>query len=306
MVVRSRDGALSSFPVVQTIHKDNICWTTEAPPRVPLASQAASQAVAEQAVRHLEGEWDMCVCVGGGGGGRAWRRRGGGGKAPVGGQLRGSGWWWLARPAAHTGSSPPGLPSCVLVAAGAGVFGVETFLLPDGSVLLNEVAPRPHNRWATEGLLSVSPQRGASISACAPGMPAPVCPTLARSALGGTAHLMLARCALPPRLLPLHAAATTPSRPAPAPSLKRTCALCWAGPWATPACASAPRSCSTYWGRLRGRRASARRMSSWDGRTLRPAPACTGASRCRRCCRAAAAAGAAAAAAELFGRWCCC
>ncbi|PSC69680.1 phosphoribosylaminoimidazole chloroplastic [Micractinium conductrix] len=82
MVVRSRDGALSSFPVVQTIHKDNICWTTEAPPRVPLASQAASQAVAEQAVRHLEG---------------------------------------------------------------AGVFGVETFLLPDGSVLLNEVAPRPHN-----------------------------------------------------------------------------------------------------------------------------------------------------------------
>jgi hypothetical protein len=29
--------------------------------------------------------------------------------------------------------------------AGAGVFGVETFLLPDGRVLLNEVAPRPHN-----------------------------------------------------------------------------------------------------------------------------------------------------------------
>ena len=28
---------------------------------------------------------------------------------------------------------------------GAGVFGVEMFLLPDGSVLLNEVAPRPHN-----------------------------------------------------------------------------------------------------------------------------------------------------------------
>jgi phosphoribosylaminoimidazole carboxylase len=28
---------------------------------------------------------------------------------------------------------------------GAGVFGVELFLLPDGQVLLNEVAPRPHN-----------------------------------------------------------------------------------------------------------------------------------------------------------------
>ena len=27
----------------------------------------------------------------------------------------------------------------------SGVFGVELFLLEDGSVLLNEVAPRPHN-----------------------------------------------------------------------------------------------------------------------------------------------------------------
>lgn len=31
---------------------------------------------------------------------------------------------------------------------GAGIFGVEMFLLADGSVLLNEVAPRPHNRCA--------------------------------------------------------------------------------------------------------------------------------------------------------------
>src|SRR5258708_17920657 len=28
---------------------------------------------------------------------------------------------------------------------GAGIFGVELFLLPDGSALLNEIAPRPHN-----------------------------------------------------------------------------------------------------------------------------------------------------------------
>lgn len=82
MVVRSRDGSLASFPVVQTIHKDNICWTTETPARVPAGAQRAAQAVAEQAVATLEG---------------------------------------------------------------AGVFGVETFLLPDGSILLNEVAPRPHN-----------------------------------------------------------------------------------------------------------------------------------------------------------------
>lgn len=31
------------------------------------------------------------------------------------------------------------------VFAGAGVFGVEMFLLADGALLLNEVAPRPHN-----------------------------------------------------------------------------------------------------------------------------------------------------------------
>merc|ERR1719238_1482532 len=29
--------------------------------------------------------------------------------------------------------------------SGGGVFGVELFLLPDGSVLYNEIAPRPHN-----------------------------------------------------------------------------------------------------------------------------------------------------------------
>lgn len=28
---------------------------------------------------------------------------------------------------------------------GAGVFGVEMFLLADGTLLLNEIAPRPHN-----------------------------------------------------------------------------------------------------------------------------------------------------------------
>ncbi len=33
----------------------------------------------------------------------------------------------------------------VILGAGAGVFGVEMFLLEDGGLLLNEVAPRPHN-----------------------------------------------------------------------------------------------------------------------------------------------------------------
>ena len=31
------------------------------------------------------------------------------------------------------------------MALGAGVFGVEMFLLADGNILLNEIAPRPHN-----------------------------------------------------------------------------------------------------------------------------------------------------------------
>lgn len=82
MVVRSRGGEVKSFPVVQTIHKDNICLTTEAPACVPKGIQETARRAAEQAVACLKG---------------------------------------------------------------AGVFGVELFLLKDGTVLLNEVAPRPHN-----------------------------------------------------------------------------------------------------------------------------------------------------------------
>ena len=82
MVVRSRNGSVTSFPVVQTIHKNNICHTTEAPACIPKEIQQAALQAAERAVSCLKG---------------------------------------------------------------AGVFGVELFLLNDGSVLLNEVAPRPHN-----------------------------------------------------------------------------------------------------------------------------------------------------------------
>ena len=82
MVVRSRDGSVKSFPVVQTIHKDNICHTTEAPACIPPHVADDAQRAAEAAVACLEG---------------------------------------------------------------AGVFGVELFLLSDGTILLNEVAPRPHN-----------------------------------------------------------------------------------------------------------------------------------------------------------------
>ena len=56
MVARSRNGEIKAFPVVETIHKDNICHTTEAPARVPHQVQLNAQQVASQAVACLEGE----------------------------------------------------------------------------------------------------------------------------------------------------------------------------------------------------------------------------------------------------------
>lgn len=82
MVVRSRDGTTSAYPVVETVHKNNICHVTETPADVPPAVRERAAQVAEQAVACLYG---------------------------------------------------------------AGIFGVEMFVMPDGAVLLNEVAPRPHN-----------------------------------------------------------------------------------------------------------------------------------------------------------------
>jgi len=82
MVGRDRAGATVAFPVVETVHRDSICWVTEAPADVPEGSRTAAAAMAQAAVAALDG---------------------------------------------------------------AGVFGCEMFLLPDGGLLLNEVAPRPHN-----------------------------------------------------------------------------------------------------------------------------------------------------------------
>ncbi|MCO5588739.1 hypothetical protein L7F22_042698 [Adiantum nelumboides] len=82
MVVRGRDNTLQCFPTVETVHKNNICHIVEAPAQISRLLSDAATALAEKAVRSLQG---------------------------------------------------------------AGVFGVELFLLADGQVLLNEVAPRPHN-----------------------------------------------------------------------------------------------------------------------------------------------------------------
>ena len=82
MVARARDGTVQPFPVVETIHRDSVCWVTEAPADVPQTVSDAATRVALTAVASLDG---------------------------------------------------------------AGVFGVELFASTDGTVLLNEVAPRPHN-----------------------------------------------------------------------------------------------------------------------------------------------------------------
>ncbi|KAM0833444.1 hypothetical protein ACQ4PT_064257 [Festuca glaucescens] len=82
IVARSRDGCTVCYPVVETIHKDNICHIVEAPAEIPEKMKKLATSVAEKAIKSLEG---------------------------------------------------------------AGVFAVELFLTNDNQVLLNEVAPRPHN-----------------------------------------------------------------------------------------------------------------------------------------------------------------
>ncbi|RLM91502.1 phosphoribosylaminoimidazole carboxylase, chloroplastic [Panicum miliaceum] len=82
IVARSRDGSTVCYPVVETIHKDNICHIVEAPAEVSAKIKKSATDVAEKAIKSLEG---------------------------------------------------------------AGVFAVELFLTEDDEILLNEVAPRPHN-----------------------------------------------------------------------------------------------------------------------------------------------------------------
>ncbi|WCJ43853.1 phosphoribosylaminoimidazole carboxylase putative / AIR carboxylase putative [Euphorbia peplus] len=82
IVARGRDNSILCYPVVETIHKENICHIVKAPADVPWNIKKLATDVAYKAVESLEG---------------------------------------------------------------AGVFAVELFLTSDGQILLNEVAPRPHN-----------------------------------------------------------------------------------------------------------------------------------------------------------------
>ncbi|CAN0892839.1 Phosphoribosylaminoimidazole carboxylase, chloroplastic (Fragment) [Linum grandiflorum] len=82
IVARGRDGSIVCYPVVETLHRENICHIVKAPAVVPWKIRQLATDVARKAVSSLEG---------------------------------------------------------------AGVFAVELFLTNDGQILLNEVAPRPHN-----------------------------------------------------------------------------------------------------------------------------------------------------------------
>ncbi|KAF7805215.1 Phosphoribosylaminoimidazole carboxylase, chloroplastic [Senna tora] len=82
IVARGRDNSISCYPVVETIHRDNICHIVKAPANVKWKIMERATEVAYKAVNTLEG---------------------------------------------------------------AGVFAVELFLTSDDQILLNEVAPRPHN-----------------------------------------------------------------------------------------------------------------------------------------------------------------
>ncbi|KAJ1965740.1 phosphoribosylaminoimidazole carboxylase ade2, partial [Dispira parvispora] len=82
MVVRGRDGSVRSYPVAETVQRDNICHLVLAPAQIDGIVASRAKKIAESAIISLEG---------------------------------------------------------------AGVFGVEMFVLPDDGILLNEIAPRPHN-----------------------------------------------------------------------------------------------------------------------------------------------------------------
>ena len=55
MVARGAGGETRAFPVVETVHRDSICWVTEAPAAVSSPVAAAAAQMAEAAVSALAG-----------------------------------------------------------------------------------------------------------------------------------------------------------------------------------------------------------------------------------------------------------
>lgn len=82
MVVRSIEGEVFTYPIVETVHKDNICHTVFCPAPINPSLMAKAELLAKNAIKTF--------------------------------------------------------PGC-------GIFGVEMFLLNNNDILINEIAPRPHN-----------------------------------------------------------------------------------------------------------------------------------------------------------------
>lgn len=82
MALRNVDGVVAAYPVVETVHKDNICHLVFVPAQVSGNVAKAAKQAALNAIRVLPG---------------------------------------------------------------AGIFGVELFEMENGEILVNEIAPRPHN-----------------------------------------------------------------------------------------------------------------------------------------------------------------
>ncbi|EGV64118.1 Phosphoribosylaminoimidazole carboxylase [Yamadazyma tenuis ATCC 10573] len=82
MVVRSIEGEVFNYPIVETIHKDNICHLVYCPAPVNASVMAKAEILARNAIKTF--------------------------------------------------------PGC-------GIFGIEMFVLENGELLINEIAPRPHN-----------------------------------------------------------------------------------------------------------------------------------------------------------------
>lgn len=55
VIARQADGTTAAYPVVETIHKNNICHTVLAPARIGQFTADAARNLAEQVMRHLEG-----------------------------------------------------------------------------------------------------------------------------------------------------------------------------------------------------------------------------------------------------------
>eukprot|EP00961_Rhodomonas_salina_P236649 3198229-Rhodomonas_salina.1 len=116
MVVRGMEGEVRAYPVVETEQRDSICHITVCPARIP----EPSRKMAEVLFRFLF----LCVC-------------GVLGSAPAD--------CFLHFPAVVELLFRELALKAVSSLDGRGIYGVELFLMKDGSILFNEIAPRPHN-----------------------------------------------------------------------------------------------------------------------------------------------------------------